>query len=318
MPVREHFPYPSIIPIMSDSQSIADSYEVPNATKATFDECYRSPTPANYCAEMSRVGYEIGDRANPYFSAAAGELQRALGDDLPVVGLDLGCSYGIGAALLNHTVSFGQMARFFADLDAPTREACVDATREWLSGNRNQDTFDYLGLDSSPEAIRFAEDAGLIESGIARNLEDAGEQLSSEETDSVRRCNLLTSTGAIGYVGERTLSPLLENLGRSAPKAHGPYVVVTILRMFDPAQVAATFKRFGYRFEPLKGIRLRQRRFESPAERNGTLKLLEERGVITRGWESEGFQYADLFAAAPPRDFDRLKRCLLETKAALG
>ena len=303
---------------MPDSQHVADGYEIPNATKATFDECYRSPTPANYFAEMSRVGYEIGDQANPYFSAAAGMMQRDLGDDLPVMGLDLGCSYGIGAALLNHLLSFSEMNCFFSELAAPSYAAYVDATREWLSRNRNPDTVNYLGIDSSGEAIRFAEDAGLIDSGIARNLEDPGEKLTPEEADSIRRCNFLTSTGAIGYVGERTLSILLENLGRSAPSSQGPYIVVTILRMFDPAPITATFERFGYRFEAMKGIRLRQRRFESPAERNGTLRLLEERGVDTRGWESKGFHYADLFAAAPPRDFPKLKRCLLETKAAIG
>jgi len=92
---------------------------------------------------------------------------------------------------------------------------------------------------------------------------------------------------------------------------------VTILRMFDPAPVADMMERFGFHFAALPGIRLRQRQFETEAEQNRTLTLLEKRGLDPEGWESEGFLYADLYAAAPAEDFPDLARCLEETRDLL-
>jgi len=292
-------------------------YESSNAAKADFDAIYKSPTPVAYFAEMGRLGYEIGQQALPYFSATARLLQEQLGPEVPVRALDLGCSYGVGAALLNHDVSFSELAQFYSDLDTPRYDECVELTRQWLADRRSPEYVGSLGLDASAEAVRFAEDAGLIDCGIARNLEH-DPTLSPEEIRAIRRCNLLTSTGAIGYVGDKTLSALLAQLGGDLRHDSGPYAVVTILRLFDPAPVAATMRRFGYHFAPLSDVRLRQRRFESDEEQTRTLELLEQRGIDPEGWESEGFLYADLFAAAPPDDFPVLARRLQETRAEAG
>jgi len=294
------------------------SYEIPNAAKATFDEVYNAPTPEAYFTEMNRLGYEIGEQALPYFDAAARLLQRQLGPESSVQALDLGCSYGVGGALLNHDVSFGELARFFREVDTANYDSCVQATREWLADRRSADLqVSYLGLDSAGGAVRFARDAGLIDGGIARNLEEEP-RLAPAEAKLVRDCNLLTSTGAIGYVGDRTLSVLLNDLGRSAPDEAGPYSVVTILRMFDPAPIAETVERFGFQFAQVPEVRLRQRRFETEEEQARTLQLLEQRGLNTDGWEADGFLYADLFAAAPAAELPALENCLRETRERLN
>ena len=70
-----------------------------------------------------------------------------------------------------------------------------------------------VGLDSSKPAIDFAMDAGVLDGGIARDFEQSGVVPTEEESAWFRSCNLLISTGAIGYVTERTLEVVLRHLG---------------------------------------------------------------------------------------------------------
>lgn len=296
---------------------IAYTYESANEAKSSFNDVYQAPTPHAYFAEMHRLGYAIGQAARPYFKAAAALLKRQLGGAEAVRMLDLGCSYGVGSALVKHGFSFEDLAEFFERAAPRDRSACIDATRAWIETNGADDAIACIGADVSRPAVTFAARAGLIEDGIARDLE-ADPHLTPEERALVADCNLLTSTGTIGYVGERTVSTLLASLGRARVHTFGPYVAVTILRLFPPEPVAATFKRFGFRFEAVPGVRLRQRRFDGDRERQETLRLLRRRGVDPAGWEDSGYLYADLFIGARPTDFPALREAMLATRRALA
>ena len=50
-------------------------------------------------------------------------------------------------------------------------------------------------------------------------------------------------------------------------------------------------------------MRLPQRRFTDLQECRKVLFLLHDKGIDTRKWEDRGKQYADLFIAAPERQF---------------
>jgi len=285
------------------------SYELANNVKSSFDDVYHAATPHAYFGEMQRLGYEIGEQAKPYFCVAAELLHRQLGLDHPVRLLDLGCSYGVGAALLNHRFSFAELADFFSDQASEDYRECVEETRELIASEGTEPSLECAGADASGEAIRFAVETGLLEAGIAKNLED-DDRLDSQDAAVLKQCSLLTSTGAIGYVGQKTLTPFLELLGKGLKLSHGPYAVVTILRMFDPEPIARTFAKSGYKFVRVSGIHLRQRAFDGNRELDETVDLLQRRGVDPEGWETEGHLYADLFAAAPEQDLDALVSCL--------
>ena len=290
------------------------SYHSANEAKATFDSIYTAPTPNLYLEQMGQLDYQIGQQARPYFEAAASLLDERLGPAQPVRVLDLGCSYGVGAALLNHKLSFDELISFFAEQAPASYLECVAQARAFLEERRVDAPVEVVGADCSAPAIRFALDAGLLQGGIARDME-ATPQLPAGEAALVSRCNLMTSTGAIGYVGKSTISTLLEHLGGATETADGPYAVMTILRMFDPDPVAQAFSEFGYEFAPVPGVHLLQRRFESDEEQCRTVELLRERGLDSCGLESEGLLYADLFAAAPKAGFGGLIECLSGTAA---
>ena len=282
------------------------TYDTENGTKASFDEVYTAPTSHAYIASMARIGYEIGEQARPYCVAAA-ELLREHADTAgPVQMLDVGCSYGTGSAVVKYGRSFDALAAFFASCAPQEYHAACEAMREWLDSTPPACDMRTGGLDSSEPAIRFALDAGLLDGGIARDFELPDVAPREEERAWFRSSNLLISTGAIGYVTARTFDVVLRDFGADLPGNFGPFAVVTILRMFPVAPIRAVFEQHGFRFEPMSGVRLPQRRFMDGDERRQVLTLLHERGIDTGGWEDQGKQYADLFIAAPPAQFPAL------------
>lgn len=292
-------------------------YETANEAKASFDDAYTSPTPHAYIEAMAAGGYEIGERARPYCAAAAQLLEERNGDVWPVQMLDVGCSYGIGSAFIKYGCSFDEMVAFFSARAPREYQSACEATRAWLNVAPPACNVRAVGLDSSGPAIRFAVDAGLLDGGIARDFERAGVEPSEEEGRWFRSCNLMISTGAIGYVTRRTLEPVLRSLGEDHPGEMGPLAVVTILRMFDTDEIEDVFEAHGFRFGPVPGVRLPQRRFADDQERSDVLAILRERGIDTARWEDRGKQYADLYVAARPPWFDELMGRMRDTRAAL-
>jgi hypothetical protein len=193
----------------------------------------------------------------------------------------------------------------------------VEETKQWLEDEGDVPRpITCVGVDCSEEAVQFAEEADLLDAGIHKNFEK-DEDATNPEIQLIRHCNLMTSTGAIGYITDKTLSVVLSHLGKALAEQQGPYVVVTILRMFDSAPIRKTFETFGLRFEQLPGVRLRQRHFADEQEQEKTIQLLRERHIDPAGWEAEGSLYADLFAAAPHADFSCLAGALLARHAEL-
>ena len=288
-------------------------YEKANEAKASFDDVYNSPTPHAYLSEMHRHRYRIGDHAAPFFRQALDYFRHVNGSSTTPRLLDLGCSYGIGSALVSHRCTFASLSEFMSQTDADSVASCIDQSRGWFTAQREELPVTCIGMDQATNAIHFAERCGLLEAGIAKNLED-GEKLNPEEQALIRRSHLFMSTGAIGYVGPKTIAPILQHLGQENRELVGPFAVNTMLRMFDPAPIRKCFEENGFRFERLPITPLPQRNFESEDEQKNTLVVLENRGIDTTGLEAEGTLYADLYVAAREADLEDFAEALAKTK----
>jgi|GEM_PF-848971 len=295
----------------------AMTYESENEAKANFDNVYVAATPHAYIAEMAKNGYEIGEQARPYCAAAVELLQEHTGSAWPVHMLDVGCSYGIGSAFVKHGCSFDEMVAFFSSRAPQDYRGACEAVRMWLNVTSPTCDIRTVGLDSSEPAIRFALDAGMLNGGIARDFEQDGAAPTEDEIAWFRSCNLMISTGAIGYVTERTLDIVLEHLGKDHPREYGPYAVVTMLRMFDGTPIKEVFERHGLTFGSVPSVRLPQRRFADAEERKRVIDLLNRHGVDTREWEARGRHYANLYVAAPSEQFDLLRNRMAEVRTEL-
>ena len=284
-------------------------YKTANKATASFDDVYDAPTPHAYLEAMTRLGYRIGDQAKPFFTRAIDHMRRANLDQAHSTVLDLGCSYGIGSALVLHDCTYDSLADFFTEGDGSDVDVCIKETTEWLAQRRCHADVKCIGLDQAANAVRFGEQTGLLARGIAKNLE-IGETLSSEEESCIRQCDILFSTGAIGYVGPKTLSPILKLLGKAEPENVGPIIVATVLRMFDPNPIVNCFQEHDYRFEKLSGPPLPQRNFETKDEQQRTIQLLKERGIETAGSEQTGALFADVYVGGRDSDFDHFVKAV--------
>ncbi|MDG2304489.1 MAG: hypothetical protein P8R42_07495 [Candidatus Binatia bacterium] len=264
---------------------------------------------------MANLGYQIGEQAKPYLSAATEFLRARNDSEQPVQMLDLGCSYGVASALVKYGCSLEELLAFFDNRAPEARPECVQSTKRWLEAVPPQQDMGVVGFDSSESAIAFGQATGLLDAGIAHDLEQPGVSATPAERQIVRSSNLLVSTGAVGYITERTFSQVLAELGKDHPGEFGPAAVLTVLRMFDIEPIERCFANAGLEFAPLPGVLLPQRAFADEQEKNEIISILSDRDIDTEGAESDGVLFAEVWLAAPPQGLDDFRRCMARVAA---
>jgi len=261
---------------------------------------------------MLENDYCVSEQTRPYFTAAVELLRRRNGPAHAVQMLDVGCSYGIGAATVKFGCSFVEMAEFFVGRAPKEYSRCVEATRLWLNATPPRFEVRVVGQDTSRAAVQFARDASMIQGAIVSNFEEDDILPSDDERAWLGGSNLLVSSGAIGYVTAKTLAKILPEIGSEHAGEFGPLAVFSILRMFDTGPLQSAFEECGWEFGQVPDVHLPQRRFVDASERDQILALLDESGVDSTELESAGMLYADLFVAAPGGHYNDLQACMQE------
>ena len=287
-------------------------YEKNNSVKTSFDACYIAPTPHQYFHNMSAVGYRMGEYMNPFLAAL---VEASVLPPRLVRVLDLGCSYGVSGALLKTDCSYQDLVEFVHRETSSDYSSCAADVRRYLELHPAREDVEVLGIDSSAEAVRFATASGMIDEGIACNLEDHKVELTKNERNLLRRCDVFLSTGVIGYVTDTSVSRILDDFGHDARGQLGPLAIMSVLELFDPTAIATAFSKHGYRFGQLP-VRLPQRYFADEQEREGVLKAIRDRGESTAVQESEGQMFASLYIASYPESFDVLTKKVIEVAEA--
>ncbi|AYF77506.1 class I SAM-dependent methyltransferase [Nocardia yunnanensis] len=256
--------------------------------KASFDDIYDRPDPREYYARMTELDYQIPESAKPHFQRLLTEYRAATGIATPTV-LDIGCSYGVNAALLRLDTTMAELAehyRFDGDLDKLlARDQELLEAGEQLPGVR------FLGMDASRPALDYARAAGFLHDTVHADLEAADPTEAQRAT--LAAADLVISTGCVGYVSERTLLRVA--------RAHGgklPWMAHFVLRMFDFDPIAAQLATLGYRTERVPGA-YRQRRFASADEQARVLDTLAAAGIDPGEYEADGWLYAQLHLSRP-------------------
>ena len=129
--------------------------------KTDFDHIYTQPDPRGYFGVLSGLDYRIPELAKPYFLKLIQEFQEQRRRTETTV-LDIGCSYGINAALLRCDSTMDEMAvryRTVRDLDTDT----VSSTdRQFVAQRGGLDGVRFVGFDASEPALAYARSAGFI------------------------------------------------------------------------------------------------------------------------------------------------------------
>ena len=263
--------------------------------KARFDHIYNQPDPRPYFQTLEEFGYEIPGHGQAMFTLLVAKLREQRGrKDLTV--LDLCCSYGVNAALLNHELTLDALYQRYRSpvLAALSSQELAAADAEFYPQWRRESPLQVVGIDTAEQAVGYAARAGLLVEASHENLEskDPSERLSRR----LRDVGLITVTGGIGYISERTFESVLSVTGGT------PWVAAFALRWvsFDP--IAAVLDQHGLVTEKLTTKTFVQRRFTGEAERTYVLEELTRLGIDPTGKEEGGHYHADFYLSRPAAD----------------
>lgn len=267
-----------------------------NAIKADFNHIYKASDPRSYFEVLGELGYIIPEIAAPVLFRLVEHLIRSKGR--PVTILDVGCSYGILAAMMRYGLSMRQLRDRYAapPIQALSSDHIASYDSHYFAGWPRREEVRFIGLDRSAEAIAYALRVGLIEEGLVADLET--DTPNKRACSVISRVDLIVSTGAVGYISEKTFAELLKPF----PSGQAPWIASFVLRMFDYRNIAETISRHDLATERLDGVTFMQRRFRDTAEFEDTLRLIQARGLDPAGKEAEGAYHAELFVSRPPAD----------------
>jgi hypothetical protein len=271
------------------------SFDQANAGKADFEWTYNRLDPRAYFQVLGALDYAIPERAAPVFQRIFEAYGKARSSG-PLTVLDLGCSYGINAAVLKYGCTMSELRARYSEFDedsTPPRDM-LQADQRAFARREAQRDLAVIGVDRAQFASSYGFWAGLLDDAIPENLEEADP--SPEAASAMARCDLVISTGAVGYVTERTF----ERIAACQPAGSAmPWVASFVLRMFSYGAVADTLARRGYVTEKLAGRHFRQRRFLDAAEQAHVAALLAARGLDIEGLEDEGYYLAEFYLSRP-------------------
>ncbi|MGW7517969.1 class I SAM-dependent methyltransferase [Streptomyces sp. NPDC054796] len=274
--------------------------------KVSLDHIYNRPDPRAYFGSLRRLDYCVPQQAKPYFAKLIKEYRDSQHVAVPQI-LDIGCSYGVNAALLTYDMTMDELyARYGGgfedgiDPDAPhepdpeadgSRAALLARDRELTRSRRPAHAPRFVGLDTSGNALAYAREAGYLDDAVHADLER--HDPTPRQRAQLAGTDLVISTGCLGYVTERTLTRVVRSL-----EGRRPWMAHFVLRMFPFSPVERALDGLGYRTERVEGV-FKQRMFASPEEQAQMLETLSAAGVDARGLETDGWLYAQLHVSRP-------------------
>ncbi|MFG3280854.1 hypothetical protein [Streptomyces sp. NPDC048111] len=259
-----------------------------------FDEVYDQPDPRAYFQALGPLEYRTPGHAQPIFRRLTTALGTGPGAAHPTV-LDLCCSYGINAALLNHEVTLEELYERYTSpvARAMSTRQLMDWDREFYLSRRRTGQVPVVGLDIASRAVAYGRAVGLLADGYAENLEV--DPPSPALRRAVRDVRLITLTGGAGFLSPRTLRPLLA-------AAHGPvWVAAFVLRTTPYDELAGCLAAFGLATERAAPT-FAQRRFTDDGERGFAVEAVSAAGLDPRGKETAGYFHTALHLSRPTSD----------------
>jgi SAM-dependent methyltransferase len=270
-----------------------------NESKADFSDLYTSKDPRNYFKYLGQLDYIIPHLAQPIFSQLIRARQETQSE--PVTVLDIGCSYAINGALMKYAVDYEALRQRYTapPLQSLASEEMLDLDRHFYQAWPKNPGVKVIGLDVSENAVRYAEDCGILDHGLAVDLESRDP--TPEEAKILSEVDIIVSTGCVGYVTSKTF----QRVAKLARQGRAPWAANFVLRMFPFDNIAATLSEYGLVTERYEGATFVQRRFANREEMESAIRAVEALGYDTDGHETEGLYHSELFVSRPAEEIAR-------------
>ncbi|MFE7134910.1 hypothetical protein ACFVIM_29025 [Streptomyces sp. NPDC057638] len=262
-----------------------------------FDDIYRQPDPRAYFAVLGALGYRTPHHAQGVFRRLLPHAGLPGAGDQdggsPATVLDICCSYGINAALLNHEVTLAELYDRYTSPQAArlTTTELIAWDRAYYAERRRPDAVPVIGLDIAAPAISYGRAAGLLDDGFAENLE-AGPP-SPALYRATRGTRLITVTGGASFLSARTFRPLL------ADRQDPPWVAAFVLRTGSYQHIADALVPFGMTTEKDTSRTYPQRRFTDASEQRYAVAAVSATGDDPQGKETDGHFHTALHLTRP-------------------
>ncbi|MGH8981014.1 MAG: hypothetical protein ACRDWE_08345 [Acidimicrobiales bacterium] len=256
--------------------------------KADFSGIYNRADPRAYFRTLGALDYEIPRHGVPVFE----RLLDAMGGREGKTVLDVCCSYGVNAAMLNHDIDLEDLGEHYASVGAVDATSLDEIDRDWFASRRRADAVRTVGLDVAENAVRYATSVGLLDRGVVANLETSS--VDADDLEALGSADLVTVTGGIGYIGERTLRTVAEASGDDPP-----WIAALSLRWLDFEPIARSLDGIGFVTESVPGYCVPQRRFAGDEERRAAYSGLRERGLDPSPELQSDAHFAELFVVRP-------------------
>jgi hypothetical protein len=261
--------------------------------KTDFNDIYDRPDPRAYYDRLGSLDYAVPHHGQRVFR----RVLDALDVDAPTV-VDLCCSYGVNAALLKCDLTLDHLYDHYggervAGLES---EELADEDRAFYESRRRQAAPRVIGVDTASAAVEYAVQVGLLDSGAVEDMER--DSPSPELAEAVHEADLITVTGGLGYITDRSIDRLLDC---TSPDRR-PWFAALCLRTVDFSPVADTLARHGLVTEQLENVTFPQRRFADDRERDFALQALAEQGLDPTGKEETGEYHVNVFLSRPSED----------------
>ncbi|MEZ5892618.1 MAG: hypothetical protein R3C58_05680 [Parvularculaceae bacterium] len=264
-------------------------YDAANEAKANFDDDYNAPDPRAYYMTLGALDYQIPTNAKPVFQKVIAAMKRPRAPKI----VDVGCSYGVNAAMLRLDTTFEEMMQRYTQpgvMDQSSAQTIIQDAADFASG-AGDDPAAFIGLDVAGEAAGYADAVGLIDEAVVANLEEAPPD--AEAAAAMAGAGLIITTGAVGYVGAETFAHIVE--AAETP----PWVAAFVLRQFPFEDIAGRLRDYGLVTEKLQGETFLQRRFRDEEEQEGAIAALHSAGRDPQGFETDGYYHAEFYLARP-------------------
>ncbi len=271
-----------------------------NKFKQDFGDIYNQPDPRRYFGALEPLQYMIPQHSKPVFETVIAALRSTRGLDTVTV-LDLGCSYGINAALLKYGLSMSGLYSHYGALGSRdiSREESLERDAAMLKQQSKNSHLRFIGVDVAPEAVAYATEAGLLDVGVVANLETGPP--SPEAAAKMATADLVISSGCVGYVTEQTFTRILDTIESETQ----PWVASFVLRMFPYDAISKALAERGFVNEKLAGHIFVQRSFASECEQAHVIEQLAQMKINPAGREAEGCYHAEFYLSRPQHEAAR-------------
>jgi hypothetical protein len=258
--------------------------------KTDFSSIYNQADPRAYFHTLGALGYEIPSHGLPVIERLLDNMGGRHGKTV----LDICCSYGVNAALLNHDVDLQELYDHYGQVGADVDSSSLaDIDRRWFGASRRADAIRTVGLDVADNAVRYATDVGLLDRAVVADFET--NPADDGQIETLGTADLVTITGGIGYIGEKTLRTVVKAAGDDPP-----WIAAFSLRWIDFEPIATSLDQIGLVTERVSGYCVAQRRFADEQERQAALIGLRQRGLDSSAELRSNAHYAELLVVRPP------------------